>query len=93
MRGTSGIQPVSARAKYLNQANQAYVNSEPQPSGSVLSHFRDINFGVVNSGRDNLNGGARQLNSAPPTDNNVLMTKLPSLKSSSGKKNEFGRKS
>lgn len=76
-----GIQPVSARAKYLNNS---LANSETAPvdlramehgnKKGVLSTFRDINFGSRE--------GSRQLQSAPPTDRNDRMTRLPSLKGS-----------
>ena len=85
-----GIQPVSARAKYLNNA---MVNSETAPvdlramdngngKKGVLTNFRDINFGSRE--------GARKLQSAPPTDRNDRMTKLPSLKGS--KKKDMSRR-
>jgi serine/threonine protein kinase len=85
-----GIQPVSARAKYLNNS---LANSETAPvdlrameqhggKKGVLSNFRDINFGSRE--------GARQLQSAPPTDRNDRMTRLPSLKGS--KKTDGGRR-
>jgi hypothetical protein len=80
-----GIQPVSARAKYLSNsmgnADSAPVSdgrAMEQSSGggmkgsNVLSNFRDINFG---SARQNLN-------SAPPGEKNERVTRLPSLKGS-----------
>jgi hypothetical protein len=80
-----GVQPVSARAKYLNSA---MVNSETAPvdlramdyggkkGSNVLSNFRDINFG-------SREGARQQLTSAPPADRTVAsLTRLPSLKGS-----------
>ena len=72
-----GIQPVSARAKYLNNS---FAHSETVPldmrggdygKKGVLSNFRDINF----VSRD---GSRQKLQSAPPPDKNL--TRLPSLK-------------
>mmetsp|Transcript_25784 Transcript_25784/g.43471 ORF Transcript_25784/g.43471 Transcript_25784/m.43471 type:complete len:626 (-) Transcript_25784:341-2218(-) len=82
-----GIQPVSARAKYLNNS---MVNSETAPvdlramdyhsakkGSNVLNNFRDINFG-------SREGARQQLNSAPPPSdrNSAGLTRLPSLKGS-----------
>ena len=80
-----GIQPVSARAKYLSNS---MANSETAPvdlrameyggkkGTNVLSNFRDITFGSREGNRQNMSSAP------PPSDRNAGLTRLPSLKGS-----------